>query len=305
MKIAPLPHSLGAEVTELDLAKPLSSDDAKLLKEAYLNHLLLLFRNQKIQDEDLIRVSSIFGEIMLPPAQHERASIQESNAAPEITVVSNVKINGVPIGELGDGEVIWHSDYSFKEVVGGMRILHGIKIPPSTAGGSTEFSNMYAAFNDLPPGLKNYALNHSIKHDIAYDTNRALRMGARPVTDPAQGKGPIHPMVSTHPESNCNSLFLGRRLAHYIMGESLEESEKILDQLWEHATRECYIYRHECVKNDVVLWDNRCVIHRRGSFNSEHERILHAAQVIGHKPFMAKDAANLKPHPRGSSFNLN
>lgn len=129
MKIVPLPCSLGAEVIDLDLSSPLSSIDAAILKEAYLNHLLLLFRNQKIHDEDLIKVSSIFGELMLPPAQHERASIQESDAAPEITVVSNVKVNGVPIGELGDGEVIWHSDYSFKEVVGGMRILHGIKIP--------------------------------------------------------------------------------------------------------------------------------------------------------------------------------
>ena len=299
MKIIPLPRSLGAEVIGLDLSLPLSSIDAEILKEAYLNHLLLLFRNQKIHDEDLIKVSSIFGEIMLPPAQHERASIQESDAAPEITVVSNVKINGVPIGELGDGEVIWHSDYSFKEVVGGMRILHGIKIPPSNAGGSTEFANMYAAFNDLPADLKEYVLNHSIKHDIAYDTNRALRMGATPVTDPTQGKGPVHPMVSTHPESNCNSLFLGRRLAHYIMGESLDKSEEILDRLWEHATQERYIYRHEWAENDVVLWDNRCVIHRRGPFNSSHDRILHAAQVKGHKPFIAKDAANLKPHPRG------
>lgn len=304
MKIMPLPQSLGAEIIGLDLAQPLSSEDAKLLKEAYLNHLLLLFRNQKIQDEDLIRVSSIFGEIMLPPTQHERANIQKSNAAPEITVVSNVKINGVPIGELGDGEVIWHSDYSFKEVIGGMRILHGVKIPPSTAGGSTEFSNMYAAFNDLPDDLKHYALNHSIKHDIAYDTNRALRMGATPVTDPTQSKGPIHPMVSTHPETNCNSLFLGRRLAHYIIGEPLEESEKILDRLWEHATQERYIYSHEWATNDVVLWDNRCVIHRRGPFDSEYERILHAAQVKGHKPFIAKDAASLKPHTRGLSSSL-
>jgi taurine dioxygenase len=87
MKIVPLPCSLGAEVIDLDLSSPLSSIDAAILKEAYLNHLLLLFRNQKIHDEDLIKVSSIFGELMLPPAQHERASIQESDAAPEITVV--------------------------------------------------------------------------------------------------------------------------------------------------------------------------------------------------------------------------
>jgi taurine dioxygenase len=305
MKITPLAYCLGAEVSDIDLSKTLSDSDARLLKNAYLDHLLLLFRNQDIEDQDLIRVSSIFGEMMLPPASHERSSVQQSDAPEEITVVSNVKVNGIPIGELGDSEVIWHSDYSFKEVVGGMRILHGIQIPPAEAGGSTEFANMYAAFDQLPADLKEYALNHSIKHDIAYDTNRALRMGASPVTDPSKGNGPIHPMVSTHPESNCNSLFLGRRLAHYIVGESLEQSEKILDSLWDHATQEKYIYRHEWNKNDVVLWDNRCVIHRRGSFDSKHERILHAAQVEGHKPFQAKNAAALNPHHRGASFNQN
>lgn len=302
MRIKPLPYSLGAEITDLNLHLPLSESNATLLKQAYLDHLLLYFRDQNIDDDDLIRVSLIFGELMLPPAQHERSNIQKSNAAPEITVVSNVKIDGIPIGELGDGEVIWHSDYSFKEIIGGMRILHGINIPPSIAGGCTEFANMYAAFNDLPADLKDYALNHSIKHDISYDTNRSLRMGATAVSDPSKGAGPIHPMVSTHPETNCNSLFLGRRLAHYIMGESLENSEKLLDQLWEHATQERYIYRHEWSKNDVVLWDNRCTIHRRGPFSSEYERILHAAQVKGHKPFMAKNAATLKPHSRGSSL---
>ncbi len=305
MKITPLAFCLGAEVSDLNLGEPISAHDAHLLKKAYLDHLLLLFPNQDIADQDLIRVSSIFGEMMLPPAAHERSSVQKSDAPPEITVVSNVKVNGVPIGELGDGEVIWHSDYSFKEVIGGMRILHGILIPPLEAGGSTEFANMYAAFDDLPPDLKKYALNHSIKHDIAYDTNRALRMGATPVTDPSKGVGPIHPMVSTHPESNCNSLFLGRRLAHYIMGETLEQSERILDALWEHATQEKYIYRHAWKKNDVVLWDNRCVIHRRGSFDSQHDRILHAAQVQGHKPFQAENAAIFKPHHRGASFFQN
>jgi taurine dioxygenase len=299
MRIAPLPNSLGAEVFDIDLSQPFSPEIKQKLIEAYRFHLLLLFRNQHIQDDHLIQLAEIFGKIKLPPAAHERASIQKSDAREEITVVSNVKINGIPIGELGDGEVIWHSDYSFKEIIGGMRVLHGIQIPPKEAGGKTEFANMYLAFDELSTDLKNYVYGKFIKHDIAYDTNRALRMGAEPVTDPSKGKGPLHPIVSTHPESYCNSLFLGRRLAHYIMGESLSNSEKILDQLWEHSTQEKYIYRHEWRANDIVLWDNRCTIHRRAPFDSSFDRILHAAQVEGHKPFEAKNSRELAPHPRG------
>jgi taurine dioxygenase len=180
-----------------------------------------------------------------------------------------------------------------------MRVLHGIKIPPNEAGGKTEFSNMYLAFEELSEDLKNYVYGKSIKHDIAYDTNRALRIGATPIIDPSKGTGPIHPIVSTHPKSNCNSLFLGRRLAHYIMEESLSDSEKILDTLWEHSIQEKFIYRHEWQQNDVVLWDNRCTIHRRSPFDSSYDRILHAAQVEGHKPYEAKNSKELKSHPRG------
>lgn len=301
MRIAPLPYSLGAEILDLDLTKPTSAEDTINLIKAYNFHMLLLFRNQMINDDHLINLAKLFGEIKLPPAAHERASIQKSNTREEITVVSNVKIDGIPIGELGDGEVIWHSDYSFKEVIGGMRVLHGIKIPPSIAGGKTEFSNMYLAFDELSIDLKNYVYSKKIKHDIAYDTNRALRIGAKPIDDPRKGTGPIHPIVSSHPETNCNSLFLGRRLAHYVIGESLTNSEKVLDTLWEHSTQEKYIYRHEWQQNDVVLWDNRCTIHRRTPFDASYDRILHAAQVEGHKPYESIDSRNLLPHPRGLS----
>ena len=298
LQIIPLESALGAEVLGLDLSKPIPEGVARELKQAYLDHLLLLFRNQKSQDQDLIRVSQIFGKLMMPPAAHERSNLQANNALPEITVVSNVKINGVPIGELGSGEVVWHSDYSFREIIGGMRILQGLKIPPRGAGGTTEFANMYAAYDDLPANMKEFLLTASIQHDTAYDTNRTLRMGAKPVDDPSKGNGPIHPVVSTHPETNCNSLFLGRRLAHYLMGQPLAVSEGILDRLWAHATSEQYVYRHEWAEGDVVLWDNRCTIHRRGPFDSTQERILHAAQVLGHKPFCSEHAKFLQPHSR-------
>lgn len=294
MKIIPLPKAMGAEVFGLDLTREIPDDRFEQLYQAYLDHLLLLFRGQAIGDEDLLRLASRFGELMLPPAAHERSGHQVSDAPPAITVVSNVKVDGVPIGELGDGEVVWHSDYSFKEVVGGMRVLHGVKVPPAEAGGTTWFANMYAAFDGLPPELREVALAGSIRHDTAYDTNRKLRLGARP----GQDTGPEHPITSTHPETRANSLFLGRRLAHAIVGLPAQESDRLLDAFWEHATQERYTYEHAWQQGDVVLWDNRCTLHRRGPFDASQERILHAAQVKGHRPFRAPDAASLPPHPR-------
>lgn len=294
MKIVPLPNAMGAEVSGLDLTREIPDSDFKRLYQAYLDHLLLLFRGQTIGDEDLLRLASRFGELMLPPAAHERSGHQVSDAPPAITVVSNVKVNGVPIGELGDGEVVWHSDYSFKEVVGGMRVLHGVKIPPAEAGGTTWFANMYAAFDELPAELREVAMRGAIKHDTAYDTNRNLRMGAKP----GQGNGPEHPIVTTHPETRANALFLGRRLAHTIVGLPQDESDRLLDAFWAHATQERFTYEHHWQQGDVVLWDNRCTMHRRGPFDSSKERILHAAQVKGHRPFRAPDADALPPHPR-------
>lgn len=301
MKIVPLPHALGAEVLGLDLSRDIPRDVFETLYQAYLDHLLLLFRGQRIGDPDLVRVAGLFGELMLPPAAHERSGHQVSDAPPEITVVSNVKVGGVPIGELGDGEVVWHSDYSFKEVIGGMRVLHGVKIPPASAGGSTFFANMYAAYEGLPAELREVALAGHIKHDTAYDTNRNLRMGAQPVDDPRQAKGPEHPIVSTHPETRANSLFLGRRFKHYIVGYPVEESDRLLDALWAHATQDRYTLEHVWQEGDVVLWDNRCTLHRRGPFDAAQERILHAAQVKGHRPYRDPEAASLPPHPRAQA----
>jgi taurine dioxygenase len=301
MKIVPLPGVMGAQVLDLDLTQDIPDEQFDLLYQAYLDHLLLLFRGPPVSDPDLVRLSRRFGELMLPPAAHERSGHQVSDAPPEITVVSNVKVNGVPIGELGDGEVVWHSDYSFKEVPGGMRVLHGVKIPPASAGGSTAFANMYAAWDSLDAGLREIALTHRIRHDTAYDTNRNLRLGAVPVDDPRLATGPMHPIVSTHPETHANSLFLGRRYKHYVDGLAIEESDRVLDALWAHATQDAHVYVHEWQQHDVVLWDNRCTLHRRGPFDSTQERILHAAQVKGHRPVCDPRAAALPPHPRAQA----
>lgn len=297
LEVVPLPGSMGAEIRGLDLRR---LDDASfsVLYRAYLDHLLVLVRDQDMSDEDQVAVARRFGTLEMPPAATERASHQHYDGPPEITVVSNIKVSGVPIGELGDGEVIWHSDYSFREVIAGMRILRAVRLPPASAGGNTEFCNCYAAYEALPERLKNVVHGRTIKHDTAYDTNRNLRRGAQAVSDVRLSPGPSHPIVSTHPETGCNSLFLGRRPKHYVNGLSVEESEALLDELWAHMLKPEHIIEHAWREGDVVMWDNRCSLHRRGPFDPNAQRELHAAQVRGHKPYEAPDARTRAPHPR-------
>ena len=301
IEIVPLDAALGAEVRGLDLRR-LDAQGFTVLKQAFLDHLVLLVRDQFVTDADLVAAARRFGEIELAPSATERSTHQQFDGPPEITVVSNVRVNDVPIGELGDSEVIWHSDYSFKEIPAGMRLLHALEIPPASAGGNTQFLNTYAAYDTLPAELKRMVHGRTIKHDTAYDTNRNLRMGAQPVTDVRRSPGPTHPIVTTHQESGYNSLFLGRRLLHYVNGLSVEDSEALLDLLWAHAAQDRFVWEHEWRVGDVVLWDNRCTLHRRGPFDSKTRRVMHAAQVRGQRPLEAPDAQLLPPHPRSRWF---
>ena len=297
LEVIPFQGALGAEIKGLNLGA-VDDDSFKVLHRAYLDHLVVLVRDQELSDADLVAVAGRFGPIEMPPRPEERAQRHHFDGVPEITVVSNVKQNGAPIGELGDGEVSWHSDFSFREVIASMRLLYAIELPSAGEGANTEFSNTYAAWDTLPSSLRARVLGKTIKHDTAYDTNGNLRRGADAALDLRHGKGPNHPIVSCHPETGCSSLFLGRRFRHYVNGHALEDSEALLDELWAHETHPTFRIEHEWRLGDVVLWDNRCTIHRRSSFRPSSRRVLHAAQVKGHRPFEASDASRRPPHPR-------
>ena len=127
-----------------------------------------------------------------------------------------------------------------------------------------------------------------------------LRPGASLDDDIRKTPGPSHPVISTHPETGCNSLFLGRRHGAYVNGLSLADSEALLNELWAHAEQPRFCYAHEWKVGDVVIWDNRCTLHKREAFDSNERRVLYAAQVEGHKPYEAPDALSLSAHKRAA-----
>lgn len=298
--VIPTGPALGAEIRGIDLTRV---DDATFaaLHRAFLDHMLLLFRGQTFTATDLVTLVRRFGIPVTSSTLHkrdlkERTANQVFKLPPEVTVVTNIRENGQPVGILGDGEVVWHADFSFKEKPTAARMLIGMEIPP--AGGHTYFLNCYAAFDALSPELKRRIAGKTIKQADIVDTAMKLRPGASLDMDIRTVPGPSHPIISTHPETGHNMLFLGRRHGSYVNGLSLEDSEALIDELWAHALQPRFVYEHVWQQGDVVVWDNRATLHKRDAFDAASRRVLYAAQVEGHKPYEAPDALALPPHPR-------
>jgi taurine dioxygenase len=274
--VIPSGKALGAEVKGVDL-RSVSADDFANIHRAWLDHSVLLFRGQKLTDDDLIAFSKKFGDLDLAPIQETGRRFVEGH--PEIYVVSNVMENGVPIGSLGAGEATWHTDMSYLQDPPKASILYALEVPPS--GGNTYFCSMYRAYDILPDALKKRIEGKSLKHDETYNSGGFVRQGITAVDDPVTSPGTYHPLVCTHPETKRCGLYLGRRRNAYIDGLSLQESESLLDELWSYATREETAWHNEWRVGDLVFWDNRCTMHRRDPFDAGSRRVMHRTQIKG------------------------
>lgn len=272
--VVPTRGALGAEVQNVDLRVIEQLDFAGIYR-SWLDYSVLLFRGQHLTDDDLIAFSKRFGDLDWAPVQESGRRFVEGH--PEIYVVSNVVENGVPIGSLGSGEATWHTDMSYLPDPPKASILYALEIPPS--GGNTYFCSMYRAYESLPDELKTRIEGLFLKHDGTYNSGGYVRQGLTAVDDPVASPGALHPLVCTHPETKRQLLYLGRRRNAYIQGMSLADSESLLDQLWSYATREEHSWHNEWRVGDLVLWDNRCTMHRRDPFDQNARRVMHRTQI--------------------------
>ena len=275
LKVRKLAAALGAEIEGLDLGRAIAPQVFVEVRKAWLEHLVIRIRGQKLSDPQVLAFSRNFGELDPPgPNPLGRPFLADH---PEMNVISNIKDNGVPIGGLGDGEAIWHADMTYIERPPMAAILYAIEIPP--AGGDTYWANMYLAYDTLPDGLKRRIEGREAVHDATYNSAGTMRKGYREVTDPRTAPGARHPLVRTHPESGRKSLFLGRRRNSYVLDLDLEESEALLDELWAHATQPQFTFRQQWRVGDLLVWDNRCTLHRRDAFDPRARRLLHRTQI--------------------------
>ena len=275
-EIVPIDAALGAEIRGVDL-KVLGDAGFARLRDAWRDYSVILMRNQQLDDAALIAFSRRFGELDWAPIQETGRRFVEG--MPEIYVVSNVVVNGEPIGSLGAGEAVWHTDMSYLDLPPKASTLYALEVPPS--GGNTHFCSMYAIYDALPASLQQRIAGLEIKHDGTYNSGGYVRQGVKPTDDPRTSPGAIHPLVCTHPEPGRRMLYLGRRRNAYIVGLGLEDSEALLDELWSYVSRPEFSWEHTWRVGDLVLWDNRCTMHRRDPFDPNARRIMHRTQIKG------------------------
>jgi len=267
--------TVGAEVKGVDVAS-LGPSEVEAVKRAWYRHDVLVFRNQKLSDDDLLVFSRHFGALDSPPNQG--AGRRSPLGYPDIYVISNVlDEKGEPIGALGDGDAAWHTDMSYLPRPPDASTLYSLEIPKS--GGDTWFCGMKAALAKMPRKLVERIKNLDVKHDGTYDSGGNVRKGLAASNDPRTSVGTPHPMVIRHPESGDAALYLGRRRNAYVMGLEVEESERLLDEVWSYV--DTAVYKHRWALGDFVLWDNRSTMHRRDAFDPKARRVMHRTQIKG------------------------
>ena len=289
LEVRPLGPTLGADVTGVDLA---ALDDAEFaaIERVWHDHLVLRFRGQTLTDQALMAFSRRFGELDRVPIRaadvlandDPRLSIA-ADAREYVNIISNVKVDGQAIGGLGNYEAHWHTDMSYNDIPPMASVLYGLEVPPE--GGNTSFADMYAAYDTLDDATKQRIAELVCIHDASRNSVGELRRGFAEVADATQTVGARHPIVRTHPVTRRKCLFLGRRRAAFIVGLKLAESEALLDRLWADATQPALCWTQVWRVGDVVIWDNRCVLHRRDDFDDRYRRVMHRTQICGDRPF--------------------
>jgi len=272
-----------ARVTGLDLSRPLDDGDFTQVREAFHRYAVLVFPDQILSDEQQIAFSERFGPLEVSIRKHRPRAV----ARAEVSDLSNVDADG-QLYAPGDeraiynaGNRLWHSDSSFKRVPAMASLLSGREVPPH--GGETEFADLRAAWDALPAerrqGLDALVAEHSFVYSrglIGYDQ---FTDEERAMIPPVQ-----QAVVRTHPATGRKSLYLGSH-ASFIIGRPVEEGRALLNELLEFATQPRFVYTHLWKRHDLVMWDNRCVLHRGRPWDEQrHRRVMHRTTVAGTGP---------------------
>ena len=277
MRVEQVGQSFVAEAMDVDLGR-ISDSEFQVLYKAWLEFGVLRIRGQSLSDEELQNFSNRFGPLEEIPygkiSEEEKQKIKNRY----VTVISNIEVDGKPIGGLGNKEATWHSDMTYIEDPPPASILMSLEVPE--LGGDTHFSDQKAAYLSLPNELVSRIENLSIKHNAAHTSVGDLRRGFDPIKDPREAPGAIHPIVRTHDETQEKMLYLGRRELAYVVGFALEESEQLLDEVWRYAAMSENVWTQQWEIGDVIIWDNRRVLHRRDGFDQSQRRLMKRCQVM-------------------------
>ena len=280
MQVIPSGAALGAEIRGVDLSIRLDDDTLHAIRTAWRDHLVIVFHDQRIDDEQLIAFSERLGELDPPGPNPYGRPIYPKH--PQLNVISNIIENDQAIGNLGAGEAAWHADMTYNEVPPKAGILYAVELPPD--GGNTQFANMRSAYDALAAATRQQIEGLRAIHDASTNSAGLRRKGYGAITDVRETPGAHQPLVRSDPVTGRKSLFLGRRPGSYVTGLDVAQSDQLLDALWAHATQDRFVYTHRWQMGDLLMWDNLSVLHRRDPFDPNTRRRLHRAQLKGDGP---------------------
>ncbi len=278
---------LGATITGIDLARPLSDANFALILRALGEHGVLRFPNQRLESAQLRDFSARFGDI-----QRSVTGKFADPAVPEVGILSNIIENGEPIG-LADAGQDWHTDMSYNRTVGFTNVLYAVKVPVRDGRtlGNTMFANMHAAYEGLDRALKERLEGMTATHDFNkfWELMRTREGSIRgPLTPEQRAKRPpsVHPVFLTHPLTGRKVLYCNPGYAIRINELPEAESEKVLAELFRHQLQEKYLHTHVWSLNDVLMWDNIGTLHNAIPDYAPHEhRLMKRCQVMATRVF--------------------
>ena len=276
IRLRKLSHALGAEVCGIDVAKPMSESTFGEIYQAFLAHGILLFRDQDVTREQHIEFSRRFGAL----DRHDALPRDRHPDYPELLMVTNEpKADGSPSDTRYTGRQ-WHSDMSFTTAPSLGSLLKSYAVPE--VGGDTLFASMYLAYDMLSAGMKQlisglHGVHLSGTRKLANDTTGVARAEEQKRINPPVAQ----PVVRVHPETGRKALYIGEKVKRFD-GMTEEESGPLIDYLVRHATRPEFVYRHPWRRNDILAWDNRCVMHQAlGDFDETQLRHMERTTVLG------------------------
>ena len=278
MRLRPLTPSLGAEVSAIELSAGM--DDARFrdVYQAFLRYQVLLFPPQELPPASQVAFARRFGEVQVHVMNQYHA-----DGYPELYRLSNLDRNGNPSGRHPDkGTLAWHTDGSWQRVTGQATIIYGELMPQS--GGETHFCDMYGAYERLSPSWKKRIAGLRAVHNLDFSRNR--RHGEDPLTEAQRlAKPPVdHPIVRTHPETGRKCLFLGDH-AEYVLGLPYDEGRGLIEELNALAVHADLTYEHRWKARELLVWDNRCVMHRATPYDAATQgRVIRRCTVLGETP---------------------
>ena len=275
-EIRPLSDALGAEIAGLDVTQPVDADTAAALRAAWREHILLLFRAPDLTQDQQLRFAQAFGEIGRRPRPKGERPEDAATVDDAMMLISNIRVDGKPIGSLPDGEMYFHHDTIYKEVPNLGTMLYAIEVPDR--GGNTKFANHYLAWDALPEPIRERVGGRTAHHVYDYVVYASREgKGARAGTV----DGCTHPVSIVHPATGRRALYVDRLMTMRIDGLPEDESDAILDEMFDIAEREEFVYEHVWTPGDLLLWDNLCSSHARTDFPPDQRRLLRRCQIAG------------------------